>query len=225
METKVKRRTRFVNTIMSDKLHKPVLVLNKNWIAIDTTPLHRAFSLILSSDSKGKPKASIIDIDCTPYTWQEWTKIKAESEDDEIRTVSLAFKIPQIIRLNKYEKMPKQVVIFSRLNLYKRDGYSCQYCGVRPKSEELTIDHINPRCRGGMTTWENCVVCCTRCNRIKGGRTPGEVRHHDFPGGMKLMKTPVRPKVSDIKFKIFYPSWNAWLNDAYWNVELENDNK
>ncbi len=213
-----------VNSLMDEKLTKPVLVLNKNWMAIDTTPLYKAFNLILSIDSKGNPKANIIDIDCIPYTWQEWTKLRPKDDEEGIRTVSSNFRIPEIIKLNKYEKMPRQRVVFSRINLYKRDGYTCQYCGLKPKTEDLTIDHVNPRCRGGQTTWENCVICCSKCNKIKGGRTPEEVRHYLFPTGMVLLKEPVRPKFKEIKFKAFYPSWNQWLDDAYWNVELENDN-
>lgn len=209
---------------MDDKFSKPVLVLNKNWVAIDTTPLHRAFNLILSTYSNGVPKASIIDENCVPYTWSEWSKIKPNVNEDGISTVSCVFKIPQVIKLNKYEKMPIQKVVFSRINLYKRDSYTCQYCGIRPRSEELTIDHVIPRCYGGKTTWENCVISCAKCNKIKGGRCPEEVRHHEFPQGMTLNKKPIRPKYKEIKFKAFYPSWNLWLNDAYWNVELENDN-
>lgn len=219
-----KRVTYSVNKSMDDKFSKPVLVLNKNWTAIDTTPLHRAFNLILSTDSYGTAKADIIDENCIPYTWSEWSKLKPNKNEDGISTVSFVFRIPQVIKLNKYEKMPEQKIVFSRINLYKRDNYTCQYCLTKMKSENLTIDHINPRCRGGKTTWENCVLSCAECNRIKGGRTPNEVKHYKFPNGMKLAKVPVRPKFKEIKFKAFYPSWNMWLDDAYWNVELENDN-
>lgn len=220
-----KRYSKTINRVMDEKLSKPVLVLNKNWTAIDTTPLYRAFNLILSTDSKGSPKANIIDVNCIPYTWHEWTQIRPDNDEEGIKTVSFVFKIPEVIKLNKYEKMPKQQIIFSRLNLYRRDNYTCQYCSTKPKTEDLTIDHVMPRCKGGRTTWENCVISCERCNRIKGGRLPQEVRHHDFPNGMKLLKAPVRPKFKEIKFKVFYPSWNQWLDDAYWNVELENDNE
>jgi hypothetical protein len=97
---------------MDEKLSKPVLVLNKNWTAIDTTPLYRAFNLILSTDSKGSPKANIIDVNCIPYTWHEWTQIRPDNDEEGIKTVSFVFKIPEVIKLNKYEKMPKQQIIF-----------------------------------------------------------------------------------------------------------------
>ena len=123
-----------------------------------------------------------------------------------------------------YDKIPKQRVVFCRNNLYKRDNYQCQYCSIKPGTEELTIDHVLPRCKGGMTTWENCVICCAECNKIKGGRLPEEVRHKKFINGMKLLKEPRRPKYKEIKMHTIYPSWNQWLNETYWNIELENDN-
>lgn len=209
--------------MMLDKLTKPVLVLNKNWTAIGTSPVYKAINLVLG-DVKSRNKAVIIDETCTPHTWEEWSLIKPDNEDDAIRTVSYAFKIPQVIRLTKYDKFPKQVVIFSRFNIFKRDDYRCQYCGIRPGSEELTIDHVKPKSKGGKTTWENCVLSCINCNSIKGSRLPSEVKHHKFPNGMSLMKTPIKPKLKDLKLNVYYESWKQWLDSAYWNIELENQN-
>lgn len=210
--------------LMLEKLTKPVLVLNKSWTAIGTSPVYKALNLLFANDTHGKNRAVIIDENCTPYSWQEWSQIKPENEDDAIRTVSYSFKIPQIIRLTKYDKFPKQVVIFSRINIFKRDDYRCQYCGIKPGSEELTIDHIMPKSKGGKTTWENCVLSCTSCNSIKGNRKPHEVCHPRFPNGMTLKKSPIKPKLKDIKMNIFYDSWKQWLDSAYWNIELENQN-
>lgn len=209
--------------MMLDKLTKPVLVLNKNWTAIGTSPVYKAVNLVLG-DTKNRSKAVIIDEYCTPHTWEEWSLVKPENEDDAIRTVNYAFKIPQVIRLVKYDKFPKQIVIFSRYNIFKRDNYMCQYCGIRPGSEELTIDHVVPKSKGGKTTWENCVLSCINCNSLKGSRMPSEVKSHNFPNGMTLMKNPIKPRLRDLKLNVYYESWKQWLDSAYWNIELENQN-
>lgn len=223
LNTIFKRRNWSINTVMDQKLTKPVLVLNKHWIAVGTTPLYKAFNLIFNGVDT-KHKAEIIDIDCAPYTWEQWSLLKPEQDEETINTINFSLKIPQVIRLCSYDKIPKQRVVFCRNNLYKRDNYQCQYCTIKPGTEELTIDHVLPRCKGGMTTWENCVICCAECNKIKGGRLPEEVRHKKFVNGMKLLKEPRRPKYKEIKMNTIYPSWNQWLNETYWNIELENDN-
>jgi len=121
--------------LMLEKLTKPVLVLNKSWTVIGTSPVYKALNLLFSADKNGKKKALIIDESCVPYTWEEWSQIKPENENDAIKTVSFSFKIPQIIRLTKYDKFPKQIVIFSRANIFKRDDYKCQYCDVELENQ------------------------------------------------------------------------------------------
>lgn len=210
---------------MLAKLEKPVLVLNKNWTVIGTSPLYKALNLLFTTDNTGKPKAVIIDEACTPHTWEEWSKLQVEEGQDAIYTIKNAFRIPEVIKLNRYDRLPRQIVVFSRLNIFRRDEYRCQYCGVRPGSEELTIDHIVPKCKGGKTTWTNCVLSCVECNSIKGDKASDEVVHSKFPRGMKLAKMPIQPKLKDMKLPLIYQSWKQWLDDAYWNIELENQNK
>jgi 5-methylcytosine-specific restriction endonuclease McrA len=210
---------------MLTKLERPVLILNKNWTVIGTSPLYKTMNLLLSKNKDGSYKAHVIDEDFVPHTWEEWGKVSPDCEENRISTINTNYKIPEVIRLNKYDKMPRELVIFSRHNIFRRDENRCQYCGKRPGSEELTIDHVIPKCQGGKTTWENCVLACTGCNSIKGGKAPHEVRNHKFPHGMTLIKKPVRPKVYDFKLPIIYKSWAAFLSERYWNVELENDNK
>ena len=108
-------------------------------------------------------------------------------------------------------------VPFSRRNIYKRDRFQCQYCGTRTPIGELTIDHVLPRARGGRSTWENCVLACLRCNRRKGHRLPSEA-------GLQLRRPPREPHWSpciSIPLAKRRASWEQFVSEQYWNVELE----
>jgi len=198
--------------------NRNVLVLNKLWTAVSIATLERAISLLANQNG---PKAQVI----TPpplgsyetYTWADWSKLKPEEGEDVIVSPQQVWKIPQVILLNDYEGMPERTVQFSRRQIYKRDNYMCQYCGCRPGTEELTIDHITPRAQGGLTTWTNCVLACSECNTKKANRTPKEA-------GMKLRKEPVKPKFSLLKTQgRVLSTWKHWLSEAYWEVPLVND--
>jgi 5-methylcytosine-specific restriction endonuclease McrA len=197
------------------------LVLNKNWRAIATIPLEDAICKVFSSYDDGTPKARIIEPESyQTFTWEDWSKLKPAADEESIASASFVFRIPEIILLSRYEKMPKPKVHFSRRTLYKRDRNQCQYCGCRPGSEELTIEHVIPRCQGGTTTWENCVLACVPCNRKKAHMTPEQAN-------MKLMKEPKKPEMYMLRFDDYKPvkSWQSFLGTAYWNVDLENENK
>ena len=209
--------------IMLTKLERPVLLLNKNWVAVGTSPVYKTMNLLFSKYKDGTFKAQVIDERCTPHTWEEWSLVQEDSPENQIRTPNMVFKIPEVIRLTRYDKIPREMVTFSRINIFKRDDYRCQYCSKKPGSEELTIDHIIPRCRGGKTTWDNCVLACVFCNSIKGNFLLHEVKHFKFPDGMKLLKKPSRPRFKDLRFVQVFKSWRNWLDGSYWSCELEND--
>src|SRR6476469_843141 len=97
-----------------------------------------------------------------------------EEYDHGVRSVNLIIKIPAVVRLLRAFRRHARPVKFSRVNIYARDNYRCQYCGKRASIGELTYDHVLPRSQGGMTEWTNIVTCCYLCNRKKGGRTPRE---------------------------------------------------
>lgn len=117
-----------------------------------------------------------------------------EAEDEFwIRSEYLKLRLPVVIRLLRYVNTPRQTEVpFSKKNVFRRDHYSCQYCGA---AGELTLDHIVPRSRGGRTNWDNIVCCCRRCNARKGNRLPGEV-------GMILLRLARKPR--------YYPF--QWMN-------------
>ncbi len=153
--------------------------------------------------------------------WAEISKAKREFEDnpdlDWIYTARLSLIIPRIIRLLHYDKVRPYSVKLTRRNIYFRDDNTCQYCGRSFRNADLNIDHVIPRSRGGHDTWVNLVCACVRCNIKKGSRTPRESR-------MKLIRKPTQPRldplISSHVGKRKYASWKAFLDDAYWNVEL-----
>ncbi len=104
----------------------------------------------------------------------------------EIRTVSRSFEYPAVIRLNHFKNIPYRGVLLNRVNLFRRDGGECQYCGSR---RQLTIDHVVPRSKGGKTSWTNLVTACNRCNVNKGDKTPEQA-------GLILKNDPFKPSLS-----------------------------
>ncbi|WOK35229.1 HNH endonuclease [Sphingomonas sp. C3-2] len=131
----------------------------------------------------------------------------------EIRSPTCAMKLPSVIALKQYVR-PSEYPAFTRFNLFLRDRFQCQYCGI---SRDLTFDHVIPRTQGGRTTWENVAAACAPCNLKKGGRTPMEA-------GMHLHVTPIRPTNWQLheNGRAFPPnylhdSWRDWL---YWDIEL-----
>ncbi len=125
-------------------------------------------------------------------------------------------RMPAVIRLKKYIAAHKHKVKFSRRNVFGRDLFACQYCGIQPGTEELTYDHVLPRSRGGKTTWENIATCCWDCNEQKADRTPGEA-------GMKLRKRPIKPSVRpQLSLSMDRPNTpDEWRSFLYWETELE----
>jgi 5-methylcytosine-specific restriction endonuclease McrA len=114
-------------------------------------------------------------------------KVEIVAEYDEIvRSPSVAMHAPAVVRMRRAH-MPRHTTIrFARANVFRRDGWRCQYCGASLAANALTYDHVMPRARGGRTDWENIVTCCRPCNDKKRDRTPDEA-------GMKLLRRPVKP--------------------------------
>ncbi len=204
----------------SPALDSSVLVLNKLYMAVHVISVRRAFALLF------KDLAEVIVLDDGHYLaynfpgWREVSEARAafRGPDDEfIRTVHFEIQVPRVVRLLGYDRIPRQKVRFNRRNIFARDGNRCQYCGRRFATSDLSLDHVMPRSRGGGATWENIVCACIRCNVRKGGRTPNEA-------GMHLIREPIRPRTSPtLSLKLAhrkYNTWKAFLDHAYWSVEL-----
>ncbi len=113
--------------------------------------------------------------------WQDAVKMRYErvadvvaEYDAEISSPSVTWKVPAVLRLRKLERSDKRAIKFSRVNVYQRDGYRCQYCRKKFAARELSYDHVVPRAAGGRTSWTNIVTACLACNTRKGSRTCDE---------------------------------------------------
>ncbi|MFI0395380.1 HNH endonuclease [Paracoccus jiaweipingae] len=155
------------------------------------------------------------------WPWQEAVKavfldrvnILAEY-DHTVRSQRMAIRIPSVVVLKDFVK-PQKRVAFTRFNLFLRDGFTCQYCGARG---DLTFDHVIPRSRGGVTSWENVVAACSPCNLKKANKP---LRH----SGMRLRRVPCQPSPEDMHSagRRFPPNYlhESWLDFLYWDAELE----
>lgn len=198
-------------------LDNQTLVLNKHWAPIQVTTVKEAIGLV------AKGHAKIIDAETYQVhdllSWADVTKAKQVLESDKIHSVRLVMTAPEVIMLTTYDGLGERSVVFSRRNLFKRDHHTCQYCGVQPEASELTIDHIVPKSKGGKSTWENCVLACVPCNKRKADRSLAD-------SGLKLRKVPKKPSwkaLIQASAKQKRKSWEQFVSEAYWNVELDPD--
>lgn len=189
-------RTQFVREPAGLR-HHPALVLNADYRPLSYYPL-------------------------SLWPWQEAIKavflerVSIIAEYDEVvRSQRQAFKIPSVVVLKDYVK-PQKRVAFTRFNLFLRDEFCCQYCGAKG---DLTFDHVIPRSRGGITSWENVVAACSPCNLRKANRS---LRHC----GMSLRRKPHQPLPAEMHAvgRRFPPNHlhKSWIDFLYWDAELES---
>ncbi len=143
-------------------INLPVLVLNQNYEPLNVCRVRRAVVLLY------RGRAEML-----------------ENGSGFIHSANRIFPVPSVIRLDYFIKRPRPERKLTRLEVFNRDQYTCQYCGR--ETQQLTLDHVVPRYRGGQHTWENVVSACIPCNRRKAGRTPSEAR-------MKLTHSPSLPR-------------------------------
>lgn len=204
----------------SDALGCSVLVLNRLYVAVHVIGVRRAFGLIC------RELAEVIHMEDGRFanydfaSWRELCELEVHNKqygEDWIRAVNFEIRVPRVIRLLNYDRLPRRALRLNRHTVFARDGHRCQYCGRRFPTGELSLDHVVPRSRGGGTSWENVVCACLDCNVRKGGRTPQEAH-------MRLVTTPVRPKRSPLlMLKLRNPKyevWKTWLDGACCEVGL-----
>jgi 5-methylcytosine-specific restriction endonuclease McrA len=195
---------------MGTGLKYQVLVLNRLWQPVNIIGVERAFSLLLQDHAQviytGDESFRMMD----SAAWLELSE-QETPEDTEayVQTVRLRIRVPKVLLLRSYDKLPVQEVKFTRENLFERDDYRCQYCGNHFESVHLNMDHVIPRDRGGRTSWENIVTSCIKCNSRKANRLPHQANMH-------LIRKPERPRwrpfVSSLIGQNYDSAWDHFIN-------------
>jgi 5-methylcytosine-specific restriction endonuclease McrA len=201
---------------MNSFLDQQVLVLNRLWQAVNVCSARRALALLFEGHAQVVLDAP--DGSFQTYSFGEWKDFSHKDPHPEcIRTVSFRIRVPRVILLLMFDRLPKKEVKFTRHNIFERDKDTCQYCGRVCERRDLNLDHVIPRDRGGPTSWENIVCSCIRCNTRKANRTPHEA-------GISLIRKPKRPKwrpFVQVNLGLHcHDSWKHFLDIAYGNVEL-----
>jgi len=204
---------------MAIGLQGQVLVLNRLWQAVNVCTIERAVSLLYMGHAQVVHEN---DDGFNTFTFREWCDFSStvDDEGDVVSSISLRIRVPRIILLLFFDRMPNKDVKFTRQNVFARDKNTCQYCGKKFERKDLNIDHVVPRHQGGKTTWDNVVCSCLDCNRRKGNRTPQQARMH-------LIRRPKKPRwrpFIEVQFsRKADRSWRHFVDLAYWNVELGED--
>ena len=162
--------------------------------------------------------AKVVDpTDYQLFDWDDWSQLVPDHDEPFVQAVRQRIRVPEVITLTEFDRLPSAAVTFSRRNVFKRDRFTCQYCNKQPGSDELTIDHVVPRAQGGESTWTNCVLACCECNASKADRTPKQAK-------MRLHKEPTRPAWKPLysEHASRMESWSKFISEAYWNAELKS---
>lgn len=160
------------------------------------------------------------------WPWQEVVKAVfldrvtvVATYDVGIRSPGMLFQLPSVISLKQYQPMQYKKPAFTRFNVFLRDLFSCQYCGNRFPTQDLTFDHVVPRCRGGKTNWENVVTACVSCNHSKGRKMLRDL------SGVKLRRLPKEPSNTELQnnARRFPPQYlhESWRDYVYWSQSME----
>ena len=166
-----------------------------------------------------------LDSDWQPLRVEPWTRAITDlflgkievieySRDRAIKGIGRDYPMPAVVRLLRRFRRDRQAIKFSRLNIYTRDRFTCQYCGVQSLAEDLTFDHVVPRSAGGRTAWDNIVTACVPCNSTKANRTPQQA-------SMTLLRKPAKPR--------YLPTVTVKMDGRhvpqewrpYWNITLD----
>lgn len=166
------------STLNVAKETSPTLCLNADYTPLSTAPL----SLLNWKDA-------------LRVVYSGRAHVVSVYESLVLRSVTLTFPLPSVIALKHYQQIPAQKPVLTRRNVFLRDKYKCQYCNTQFSNEKLTLDHVTPKCKGGLTNWTNVTTACIICNQRKGSSSLKELR----PLGMRLLSNPRAPSQYDLQ--------------------------
>jgi 5-methylcytosine-specific restriction endonuclease McrA len=196
-------------------IHSSVLVLNKSFLPVQITTVRRAFCLLCTGIAKA------VNSQYETFDYESWRQLSLERNDETIGLVDRVIKVPRVILLIAYDRVPKRRIRFSRYNIFARDKSLCQYCGQKFPRHELNLDHVIPRSQGGFSAWENVVCSCHQCNRKKGGKTPEQAKMKLIAPARKPAWTPpLNVSLREIMRKEWVPFLDFMVDVSYWNTEL-----
>lgn len=189
---------------MVNYLDSSVLILDRNYQPIKIATAKIAVMLLFSD------KALVLDSSYMTYTIEEWinySKLVNTTDLPVLRSASVNILVPEVIVVPSYLRKPShgKKLKYSRMSIFKRDNFTCQYCGDEKRRPDLTVDHILPKSKGGKSSWTNIATACKKCNWKKADRTPEEA-------GMKLLS---QPRIPSWKNSVELPSGikkDLWLN-------------
>ena len=197
-------------------LNTGVLVLNRAFFPVHVTSVRRAYCLLYSGIAKA------INSRYEMFDFQSWSELSVHANDETVGLVGRMILVPRVVVLTAFDRIPRRNVRFSRRNIFLRDRNTCQYCGKSFPTSELNLDHVVPKSRGGVTSWENIVCSCVGCNKRKGGNLPESV-------GMRIIVKPGKPqwapRFAFVPRGNVHREWIPFLNlvdFTYWNLELEH---
>lgn len=191
---------------MSILTKNTVLVLNRNWQAINITTPANAFSQ-MATDTATALNIEGQDV-MVPTKWSDWIQLPVREDDEAVGTPQGRIRIPTVVVCARFAKVPMKRPKFCARAIWARDGGRCQYTGAELAPHEGNIDHVIPRSRGGATSWENCVLASKVVNTKKADRTPHEA-------GLKLLTVPQTPKTLPVTLMLEnthgIPDWDPFL--------------
>jgi 5-methylcytosine-specific restriction endonuclease McrA len=195
-------------------LDRPTLVLNRLWQPDRHTSVRAALVIAYTG------AARLVDSQTyESYSFDEWLGLPIDEGERTIRAVRQLIKVPEVAVMTRHAPVRLGGWRFNRRNVFKRDRYTCQYCGAQPGSGQLSVDHVVSPVRGGFSGWTNCVLACETCVRRKGHRLPEEV-------GLKLRRPPAEPQWSPLATLPACrrpKSWNAFLAQGEAQLVVANE--
>ena len=207
---------------MSNVLHRPVLMLDKDWIAYDITDVEKAILKTLSDRSRflDPTSSNLHNLDSWIEAWKHDQRLEKVPISNIIHCPNVNIVVPEIMVCKEYSSSKMRYkkhtgkIRYNKDYIYTRDKFQCCYCNKRKVRKDLNVDHVIPQGQGGITSWENCVLSCYTCNTKKANRTPeqaGMKMHYQPTVPHNLNKLPIHRISKKIDYSQIPESWKMFV--------------